>query len=42
MKLTNSEAWRVHVGNYRIVYKIIDRLLVVTIIEVGHRREIYG
>ena len=41
VKLTNSEAWRVRVGNYRIVYEIIDRMLVVTIIEIGHRREIY-
>ena len=41
VKLSNSEAWRVRVGNYRIVYEIIDRLLVVTVIEVGHRREVY-
>ena len=41
VKLTNSEAWRVRVGNYRIVYEIIDRLLVVTVVEIGHRREVY-
>ena len=40
-KLTNQEAWRIRVGNYRIIYEINDGLLVVTVIEVGHRREVY-
>lgn len=40
-KLTNQEAWRIRVGDYRIIYEINDGLLVVTVIEIGHRREVY-
>jgi mRNA interferase RelE/StbE len=33
--------WRVRTGDYRIVYEIEDRELVVLVLRVGHRREIY-
>ena len=33
--------WRVRTGDYRIVYEIHDNVLVVLVIAVGHRREIY-
>lgn len=33
--------WRVRVGDYRIVYTIKDDLLLVLVLRVGHRREIY-
>ena len=36
-----DNAYRVRVGDYRIVYEIHDRELVVVIIRVGHRREVY-
>jgi len=29
------------VGNYRILYQIIDKILVVVVVSVGHRREVY-
>ena len=41
VKLTNREAWRIRVGDYRVVYEIRDAVLVVTVVEIGHRREIY-
>jgi mRNA interferase RelE/StbE len=34
--------YRVRVGEYRIVYQIGDRELVVLIVKVGHRREVYS
>ena len=34
--------WRVRTGDYRIVYEIHDNVLVVLLIAVGHRREIYN
>lgn len=40
-KLTGSELWRIRVGSYRIVYQIEDDRLVVLVVKVGHRREIY-
>jgi mRNA interferase RelE/StbE len=33
--------WRYRVGDYRIVCDIQDQRLVVVVIEIGHRREIY-
>lgn len=33
--------WRVRTGDYRIVYEINDDELVVLLLRVGHRREIY-
>ena len=28
-------------GDYRIVYEIRDDVLIVTVVKVGHRREVY-
>lgn len=33
--------WRVRTGDFRVVYEIHDRVLVVLVVAVGHRREIY-
>lgn len=33
--------WRVRTGDYRIVYEIHDRVLLVLVVAVGHRRDIY-
>lgn len=40
-KLAEREGWRTRVGNYRIIYEIDDSPKSVTILDVGHRREIY-
>ena len=32
---------RLRVGSYRIIYEVIDDQLVVLVIRVGHRREVY-
>jgi len=40
-KLIGRDAWRVRTGNYRIIYEIRDRELVVLIIHIGHRKDIY-
>lgn len=33
--------WRYRVGDYRIICRIEDHRLVVVVITIGHRREIY-
>lgn len=33
--------WRVRTGDYRIVYEIHDNVLLVLVVAVGHRRDIY-
>ncbi|MCD4726205.1 MAG: type II toxin-antitoxin system RelE/ParE family toxin, partial [Pirellulales bacterium] len=32
---------RVRVGDYRIIYRVEDDRLVVLVVRVGHRREVY-
>jgi mRNA interferase RelE/StbE len=42
VKLTNSdETYRIRVGNYRVLYEIKDDLLIIKVIRVGHRKEVY-
>ena len=41
-KLKGSEdTYRVRAGDYRIIYRVEDDCLVVLVIRVGHRREVY-
>ena len=41
-KLSGDESvWRIRVGDYRIVYQIQDNELLVLVVKVGHRRDIY-
>ena len=40
-KLAGSLAYRVRQGNYRIVYTIDDDTVIVEIVRVGHRRDVY-
>jgi mRNA interferase RelE/StbE len=40
-KLSGQERYRVRQGIYRIVYEIQDEVLVVLVVRVGHRREVY-
>lgn len=36
-----SGQWRYRVGNYRIICEIIDDEVIILVLEVGHRRDIY-
>lgn len=41
-KLIGRDGWRIRVGNYRVVYEIDDGQQIVTILHVGHRRDVYS
>ena len=36
-----KDTWRIRVGRYRVVYEIHDEVLVVIIVRVAHRRDVY-
>ncbi|MHC5933374.1 type II toxin-antitoxin system RelE family toxin [Nostoc sp.] len=41
-KLADEESlYRIRVGGYRVIYQIFDNILLVSVIKVKHRREVY-
>jgi mRNA interferase RelE/StbE len=36
-----QDLWRIRVGEYRVIYEIQNDVLVVLVVAIGHRREIY-
>ena len=40
-KIRSAGLWRIRQGDYRIVYSIDDGQRTVTVLRIGHRREIY-
>ncbi|MEB3309921.1 MAG: type II toxin-antitoxin system RelE/ParE family toxin [Snowella sp.] len=41
-KLKGSEGlFRIRVGDYRIIYKIENKNLIILVVKIGHRRDIY-
>ena len=40
-KLSGREQYRLRQGAYRILYEINDRQVVVTVVKIGHRRDVY-
>ncbi|MGA3068147.1 MAG: type II toxin-antitoxin system RelE/ParE family toxin [Tepidisphaeraceae bacterium] len=40
-KLVGLDAWRLRVGDWRIIYQIRDQRLIVLVVRIGHRREVY-
>jgi mRNA interferase RelE/StbE len=39
--LRGRPAWRVRVGDYRLIYTIEDDVLLVVVVALGHRRDVY-
>lgn len=40
-KLSGQERYRIRQGDYRILYEVNDPGQVVTVVKIGHRREVY-
>ena len=41
IKLSGKDYYRIRQGDYRIVYEIVENRLVIVVIKIGHRREVY-
>jgi mRNA interferase RelE/StbE len=41
-RLKGREGYRIRIGNYRVIYIISDRQLIVEVIALGHRKDIYN
>ena len=40
-KLSGEDKYRLRQGNYRILYEIVDRELIVAVVKIGNRRDVY-
>ncbi|MEV7526955.1 type II toxin-antitoxin system RelE/ParE family toxin [Agrococcus sediminis] len=36
-----QHAWRIRVGDYRVLYEVDDRVVTVAVFRIAHRREVY-
>ncbi len=40
-KLIGRDGFRIRIGQYRVIYEIKDVVRVVTVLDIGHRRDVY-
>jgi len=40
-KLSALERYRIRQGVYRVIYEVTDAALIVTVVKVGHRKDVY-
>lgn len=40
-KLTGEDKYRLRQGDYRILYEIVDSELIVTVVRIGNRQDVY-
>lgn len=40
-KLSGEDKYRLRQGDYRILYEIIDENLIVTVVRIGNRKDVY-
>ncbi len=41
LRLTGRDGWRIRIGIYRVIYEVDDAIAAVTVLNVGHRRDVY-
>ena len=41
LKGDHAGLWRYRVGNYRIICEIVDERIIVLVLAIGHRRDVY-
>jgi len=37
-----TDSYRIRIGNYRVVYTIDDGALIIVVVRIGHRKEVYN
>ncbi len=41
LKLTGRDGWRLRIGDFRVIYEIDDKQRNITVLHIGHRRDVY-
>ena len=42
IKLKDRNSYRIRIGDYRVIYEIHDYILLVDVIDLGHRKDVYS
>lgn len=40
-KLKGRDGYRIRIGDYRVIYEVFDSVLLVEVIDLGHRKNVY-
>lgn len=40
-KLKGRDGYRIRIADYRVIYEVFDSTLIIDVIDLGHRKEIY-
>ena len=38
----SQQSYRIRVGNYRVVYSLFEQQLIIEVVKIGDRKDIYG
>lgn len=38
----NDDFYRIRIGDFRVIYQIQDKILLILIVKIGYRKEVYG
>lgn len=41
LKLSGRNGWRIRIGDHRVIYEINDAARTISVLHVGHRRDVY-
>jgi mRNA interferase RelE/StbE len=42
IKMSGTDhTYRIRFGNYRLIYNVMDQILIIEVIRVGHRKDVY-
>ena len=41
IKLSGRSAWRIRINDYRVIYEINENVLIITVIVINHRKNVY-
>lgn len=41
VKLSGRDAWRIRVGSYRVLYEIHQNRLIILVVAIGNRKDVY-
>ena len=40
-KLTGRNGWRIRIGSYRAIYEVLNNELIILVLDIAHRKDIY-